>query len=72
MKHEVFNHPLTERDLTGHVHPTPAAIRVAIFEALDADAKHTDPLSAPIPFRTYRLIREAITKACDDHERTLL
>lgn len=51
-------------------HPTPAQIKDAIFKALDEDYK-ANPYSnrdvvAPIPVRTYKLINDAISKACDE------
>lgn len=49
-------------------HPTPAAISAAISDRLWQDHLETkdDPHIQPMPTRINRLVREAISKACDD------
>lgn len=47
-------------------HPTPAEIKEAIFDALHDDLASfpMDGAAMPMPVRIYRLVNEAISKAC--------
>ncbi|MCJ8138572.1 hypothetical protein [Falsirhodobacter halotolerans] len=67
MKHEVILRT-SERDRTGHIHPTPIAMQQHIFDSIEADIRAADPLLEPIPYRVFRLIREGMAKASAEHE----
>lgn len=52
---------------TPPAHPTPADIRYYISTALCADMETSEARGdIPIPARVFRLINEAITRACDE------
>ena len=52
-------------------HPTPREIQNAINDAIhdDMDNHSFDGPGAPMPARAFRLVREAISKACDEAEK---
>lgn len=61
---QIANHDTHAQAIHGaKPHPTPVEIRLAISEALLAD--QDDPSTPDVPVHVARLIREAITRACD-------